>query len=74
MQNNIFSFADTYWLQLSGTAMGTPVACAYATVTFGHYKNTTILPEFAPQLLYYKLYIDDTSNGNARYPPGKQPS
>ena len=59
MQNNIFSFADTYWLQLSGTAMGTPVACAYATVTFGHYENTTILPEFAPQLLYYRRYIDD---------------
>jgi len=59
IQNNIISFADTYWLQLSGTAMGTPVACAYATVTFGHYENTTILPEFAPQLLYYKRYIDD---------------
>ncbi len=43
MWHNIFSFADTYWLQLAGTAMGTPVACAYATVTFEHYENTTIL-------------------------------
>jgi len=43
MRNNIFSFADTFWLQLAGTAMGTPVACAYATVTFEHYENTTIL-------------------------------
>jgi hypothetical protein len=59
MQNNIFSFADTCWLQLSGRAMGTPVACAYATVTFGHYENTTILTEFSPQLLYYRRYIDD---------------
>jgi len=24
MQNNIFTFADTFWLQVSGTAMGTP--------------------------------------------------
>jgi hypothetical protein len=59
IRNNIFSFADTYWLQLSGTAMGTPVACAYATVTFGHYENTNILVEFSPQLLYYRRYIDD---------------
>jgi len=59
MRNNIFSFTDTYWLQLSGTAMGTPVACAYATVTFGDYENTTILTEFSRQLLYYRRYIDD---------------
>jgi hypothetical protein len=39
--------------------MGTPVASAYATVTFGHYENTTILTEFSPQLLYYRCYIDD---------------
>jgi hypothetical protein len=26
MENNIFTFAGTYWLQLSGTAMGTPAA------------------------------------------------
>jgi len=59
MQNNIFSFSNTYWLQISGTAMGTPVACAYATVTVGHYENTTILNEFASQLIYYWRYIDD---------------
>ena len=36
MENNIFKFGNTTWLQLSGTAMGTPCACAYATITFGH--------------------------------------
>jgi hypothetical protein len=59
MNYNVFSFADTFWLQLSGTAMGTPVACAYATITFGHHENTTILMDFRQHLLYYKRYIDD---------------
>jgi hypothetical protein len=53
MQNNIFSFADTLWLQLCGTAMGTPVACSYATFTFGDYENTTLLPTFKDNLLFY---------------------
>jgi hypothetical protein len=59
MKNNIFSFAETYWLQLSGTAMGTPAACAYATITFGHFKNITLLPTFQESLLFYRRYIDD---------------
>jgi hypothetical protein len=59
MYNNIFTFSDTYWLQLTGTAMGTPVACAYATVTFGQFENSVILRDFKQHLLYYKRYIDD---------------
>jgi hypothetical protein len=59
MNNNIFNFSDTYWLQLSGTAMGTPAACAYATISYGHFENTEILTEFCPQILYYRRYIDD---------------
>jgi hypothetical protein len=39
--------------------MGTPVACAYATLTFGHYENTTLLPAFRDNLLFYRRYIDD---------------
>jgi hypothetical protein len=59
MKNNIFSFADSYWLQTSGTAMGTPAACTYATVTYGQFENTVILPNFQTNLLYYRRYIDD---------------
>ena len=44
MRNNIFSFTDSYWLQLCGTAMGTPVACAYATITYGHFEPETPKP------------------------------
>jgi hypothetical protein len=53
MDNNIFR------LQLAGTAMGTPLACSYATISFGHHENTKILEEFQPSLLYYKRYIDN---------------
>jgi len=59
MRNNVFKFSDTYWLQLTGTAMGTPVACSYATITYGQHENANILTEFQPQLLYYRRYIDD---------------
>jgi len=59
MKNNIFSFANTYWQQLTGTAMGTPAACAYAMISFGQFKNTVLLPEFKNNLFFYRRYIDD---------------
>lgn len=59
MINNIFSFANTKWLQLLGMAMGTPVACTYATITYRHHEKTKILTEFTPNLLYYRRCIDD---------------
>jgi len=57
MSNNIFTFGNTFWLQ-TGTAMGTPAACSYATISHGQYKNSSILPLFKDQLLYCKRYID----------------
>jgi hypothetical protein len=59
MNNNIFLFGDTFWLQTSGTAMGTPVACSYATISYGNHENTQMLPNFKSNLFYYKRYIDD---------------
>jgi hypothetical protein len=59
MTHNVFSFSDTYWLQLTGTAMDMPSACAYATITFGHFENSIILENFKHELFYYKRYIDD---------------
>lgn len=52
MRNNIFSFAYTYWLQLTGTAMGTPAAWTYAILTFRHFENTVLLPLFNANLIY----------------------
>jgi hypothetical protein len=59
MKNNIFTFGNSYWLQLSGRAIGAPVACAYATVSYGQYENSVILPKYKPNLIYFKCYIDD---------------
>jgi hypothetical protein len=59
MENNIFKFGDTYWLQTQGTAMGTPAAPLYSILTNGYYENTTILNNFKTNLLYYKRFIDD---------------
>jgi hypothetical protein len=39
--------------------MGTPAACAYATIIFGQHENCVILPNFHSHLIYYKRYIDD---------------
>jgi len=59
MTNNIFSFADTFWLQLTCTAMGTLAACSYATIYYEQHENSQVLPKFRHHLLYYKRYIDD---------------
>jgi hypothetical protein len=59
MNNNIFSFGDTYWQQLQGTAMGTPAAPLYSIITYGYYENTQILNTFQQNLVYCKRYIDN---------------
>jgi hypothetical protein len=58
MTNNIMQFGDTFWQQLSVTAMGTPPACVYATLYYACHE-AYILDRFSESLLYYKRYIDD---------------
>lgn len=58
MTNNIFRFGDTFWHQLTGTAMGTPPAPPYACIYFAIHEDE-ILKEFSDNLFYYKHFIDD---------------
>jgi hypothetical protein len=59
MNRNLFQFDDTFWLQLDGTAMGTPTACLYATTSYGVYERNKILPAYSTFLSFYKRFIDD---------------
>jgi hypothetical protein len=53
MRNNLFKFGDTHWLQITGTAMGTPPACIYGI------HELTLFPRFQATVPFYKRYIDD---------------
>ena len=58
VRHNVFQFGDTFWKQLTGTAMGSPPAPTYANATFATH-GATFLHKYAEFLLLYKRYIDD---------------
>ena len=59
MSNNYFQFGDTYWKQTSGVAMGIPAACMLATIYYGIYENTVLIPKYKENIPYLKRFIDD---------------
>ena len=58
MNSNYFKFGDTFWLQLSGCAMGTPPAPPYATLYFSPNEDKC-QAIFKDNLIFYKRFIDD---------------
>jgi hypothetical protein len=60
MRNNIFTFGNRCWKQLNGTAMGTPCACAYATIYYSYFEETALVtPDNPHGILFYRRLIDD---------------
>lgn len=60
MESNIFDFDDISCHQLNGTAMGTSVACMYATIYFSyHEENRIFRPGNPHKILLYARFIDD---------------
>jgi hypothetical protein len=60
MTNNVFDFDDESFQQVNGTAMGTSMACMYATIYYSYQEETAILPKKDKLgLLFYKRFIDD---------------
>lgn len=59
LENNVFAFGDTYWKQHRGIAMGTPVACAVATLFFAYQEIKHLLPKFTKQIMLYLRCIDN---------------
>ena len=53
-----FSFGDTHWEQLTGTAMGTPPAPSYATIYFSIWEQKSIKQHKA-SLFLYCCFIDN---------------
>ncbi len=61
LENNFFYYKGTLYLQVNGTAMGTPVAPVYANIFVGWLEIALVIKLKEEKiLLYYKRYIDDT--------------
>ena len=58
MKNNIFTFGNTTWKQLTGTAMGTPPAPPWATLYFALCEES-VITQYVTNLPLYRRFIDD---------------
>ena len=59
MTCNIFEFGNTSWLQITGTAMGTPIACTYTIVYYAWHEKDDLLNEYGDNLYFLVRYINN---------------
>lgn len=58
MHNNYFRFGDNYYLQIKGTAMGTPAAVVFANL-FMYGLERNVLNRYLDSIYFYKRFLDD---------------
>ena len=56
---NCFSFADSYFKQINGVAMGTKMEPSYANLFVGYVEHKFFNQYNGPKLELYRRYIDD---------------
>ena len=60
MNFNVFTCGNQHFMQIDGTAMGTPCACACATMYYSYHEETKLLHTCqSPKPILYARLIDD---------------
>ncbi|CAJ0965286.1 unnamed protein product, partial [Ranitomeya imitator] len=61
LHKNFFMFGDQYYIQRTGTAMGSNMAPPYANIFMAAFEETYVYthPLFQTHSIYWKRYIDD---------------
>jgi len=55
-----FLFKGSFYDQLDGVAMGSPLVPVLANLFMGHHENTWLETYRASKILFYRRYVDDT--------------
>uniref|UniRef100_A0A8C5PUJ4 Reverse transcriptase domain-containing protein n=1 Tax=Leptobrachium leishanense TaxID=445787 RepID=A0A8C5PUJ4_9ANUR len=58
LEHNYFWFLEEFYLQISGTSMGTRFAPSFANLFMAHWENS-FLSNWSTNLVFYRRYIDD---------------
>lgn len=55
-----FLFKGSFYDQIDGVAMGSPLAPVLANLFMGHHEKIWLEQYLGPEVLFYRRYVDDT--------------